>query len=239
MFNHDNRNTIHYLLIALVLFFLFELIFIQTSTFIWLVIWSVITYLAWQYYYRSDARALFWVGAVILCIIVLNTTIFKFILFAGIAILIFHWYQSKEMTTHHQPQFPSNNNDWKEEKTLFTNKWFGKQETDRNAYQWRDINIQSIIGETIIDLNQTVLPKGEPIIMVRQLAGTITIIVPFDVEVSIHHSVLAGSVDLLGHSDNQITNRTIHLETPDYPSSNQRVKIFTSMIAGKIEVKRG
>ena len=32
-----------------------------------------------------------------------------------------------------------------------------------HAYEWNDINIQNGIGNTVIDLSQTILPKGMPL----------------------------------------------------------------------------
>ena len=237
MLNKNKMKSIHYLLLGAIIFFIFEVIFIHTQSFIWMVVWLAIIYLARQYYYRPAGRTFFWIGLIGFIITVINTTTFQFILFIALVFLLLNWYQSKQTATYHQPQFPLDK-ETTNRKILFTNRWFGRQQTEINAYQWEDINIQSPFGETVIDLNYTVLPKGEPLIIVRQLVGNIQIIVPFDVEVSIHHSVLMGSVDILDHRDDNMTNRVVHIQTADYQTASQKVKIVTSMIAGKIEVIR-
>ncbi len=226
-----------YVLIGIIIFFIFEAIFIHTESLVWIGIWLVIIFLARQHYYRPIGRMFFWIGLVALGITVINTITFQFVLFITLVLFLLYWYQKKERTNDYQPQFPINQQ-LNEEKVLFTNQWFGKQQTEQSAYEWNDINIQTIVGETNIDLTYTVLPKGEPLIIVRHLFGTMKIVVPFDVEVSIHHSVLFGSVDILNHRDDTITNRVIHLQTEAYNQANQKVKIVTSMIAGKIEVTR-
>ncbi|MFB1049709.1 cell wall-active antibiotics response protein LiaF [Paraliobacillus sp. JSM ZJ581] len=237
MFNRKNMHVTEYLLLGIIIFLVFEAIFIHTESLIWLGVWIVIIYLARQHYYRPMGRMFFWVGVVALGITVINTITFQIVLFAILVILLLHWYQKNQRANYHQPQFPKSQQ-INEKKVLFTNKWFGRQQTERSAYEWSDVNIQAIAGETIIDLTYTVLPKGEPLIIARHLFGTVKIIVPFDVEVSIQHSVLFGAVDILEHRDEVITNRVIHLQTEAYNDANQKVKIVTSMIAGKIEVTR-
>lgn len=226
-----------YVLIGIIIFFIFEAIFIHTESLVWIGIWLVIIFLARQHYYRPMGRMFFWIGLVALGITVINTATFQIVLFVTLVVLVLYWYQKKDRTTEYQPQFPIDKQ-MKEEKILFTNQWFGKQQTEQAAYEWNDINIQTVAGETNIDLTYTVLPKGEPLIIVRHLFGKVKIVVPFDVEVSIHHSVLFGSVNILNHRDDTITNRVIHLQTEAYNQANQKVKIVTSMIAGKIEVIR-
>ncbi|WP_117148847.1 MULTISPECIES: cell wall-active antibiotics response protein LiaF [Paraliobacillus] len=238
MLNHNKMRKIHYVLLAIIIFFIYEVIFIHTESFIWIGIWLGMIYLARQYYYRPAGRTFFWIGLIGFIITLINTTTFQFILFVLLVFLLLNWYQSKQTSTYHQPQFPSTK-EGTNKKVLFSNKWFGKQQTAGHSYQWEDINIQSAFGETVIDLTYTVLPKGEPLIIVRQLIGTIQIVIPFDVEVSVHHSVLMGAVDILDHRDDNMTNRVVHLQTENYHAANQKVKIVTSMIAGKIEVIRG
>lgn len=229
-------QVLHYVFIAIIIFFLYEAIFVHTESFIWMIVWLVIIYLSRQHYYRPAGRTFFWIGIIAFGITVINTTTFQFVLFAVLVVLLLNWYQKNQKMNDHHPQFVEPQ--LTEKKILFTNKWFGKQQTQKNSYEWNDINIQAIAGETNVDLTYTVLPKGEPLVIIRQLFGTVRIIVPFDVEVSIHHSVLFGAIDILNHRDDNLANRVVHLQTEGYATANQKVKIVTSMIAGKIEVTR-
>lgn len=238
MFKHDHDHIVRYLILFLFLFFLFELIFIQTSTFIWLIIGAVITYIAWQHYYRPEGRAGFWVGIVIIIITLLNTTLFKFGLFLLFVLWGYRTYQQKQAPMYIQPQF-QDDADVKHELVLMVNKWFGKQTTPPTGYPFKDINIQSVIGETIIDLTATILPKGEPVVTIHQWIGRLVIIVPYDVEVSLNHSVLAGKVNLLGYQDARMTNKNLHIMTPNYHTATKRVRLHTTLLFGEIEVRRG
>ena len=100
------------------------------------------------------------------------------------------------------------------------------------------MNIQAGIGDTVIDLSYTVLPKDETVIFIRNVMGKVTIMIPYDVEVSVNHSVFFGSVRILDFKESSLMNRLIKVETADYEQANQKVKIFTSMMIGDIEVKR-
>ena len=71
------------------------------------------------------------------------------------------------------------------------------QKTPDHVYEWNDVNIQGGMGDTVIDLSYTVLPKGETVIFIRNIFGKVKILIPYDVEVSVNHSVLYGSAKIL------------------------------------------
>jgi lia operon protein LiaF len=123
-------------------------------------------------------------------------------------------------------------------KPLLENVLFGQQKTPAEVYEWDDINIQAGIGDTMIDLSYTVFPKGETVIFIRNVIGNIHILVPYEMEVSIHHSVIAGSTTIFEFQDTKIFNKVYHLKTFEYEKAEQKVKIFTSLVVGNIEVSR-
>ena len=63
-------------------------------------------------------------------------------------------------------------------------------------------------------------------------------LIPYDVEVSVNHSVLYGSAKILDFYESSYMNRQMKVETSQYEQTEQKVKIFTSMMIGDIEVKR-
>ena len=121
---------------------------------------------------------------------------------------------------------------------LFKNMMFGEQKTVEHTYEWNDVNIQTGVGDTVIDLSYTVLPKGETVIFIRNLIGNIQILVPYDVEISVHHSVLVGSVHVLDFQGSRQFNQNIHVQTANYDKQEQKIHIFTSLIVGNLEVRR-
>ena len=124
------------------------------------------------------------------------------------------------------------------EQPLLQNRFFGGQKTPDHVYEWNDVNIQGGMGDTVIDLSYTVLPKGETVIFIRNMIGKVKILIPYDVEVSVNHSVLYGSAKILDFYESSYMNRQMKVETAQYEQTEQKVKIFTSMMIGDIEVKR-
>ena len=113
-----------------------------------------------------------------------------------------------------------------------------EQKTPSGVYEWNDINIQSGIGDTIIDLSYTVLPKGETVIFIRNIIGNIHIQIPYEIEVSVNHSCIVGSTTVFENHQSRIFNQVFHLKTSGYESAEQKVKIFSSLLVGNIEVTR-
>ena len=240
--NRSNIDIVHLLLIGTAALLLFELLFIHTGLLIFIAICAFFVYWGKNTYYQTGGKLMFWLGLFFAIISILNTLAFRFILFATLIYFVYKWYQAKQQPTYYKPEFVEEQPEVGEtvkRKVMFTNKWFGNQETDKSAYEWQDINIQSGLGDIIVDLNYTVIPKSEPVIVIRNVIGNVQIIVPYDVEVSIHHSVLLGSVDIFDYQEANAFNQTLITETTNYANAKQRVKILTSMVVGKIEVKRG
>ncbi|WP_053217982.1 cell wall-active antibiotics response protein LiaF [Virgibacillus senegalensis] len=240
MFNRKNTDLIVMILLITVVIFVFELLFDGP----WL-LFCIIMYIAAIYYGRlhidkSWGRLVFWAGLVGLIITILNTTAFRFLLLTSLAYLMYRWYHSKKQPVYHKPQFEKDGSGEGaiQRPTIFTNKWFGRQKTSTKPYEWQDINIQTGIGDAVIDMNNTVLPKGEAVIFIRNLFGNMEILVPYEVEVSISHSTLFGSAEILDYAEDHMWNKVIHIESENYQHAKQKVKIVTSTLAGKIEVKR-
>lgn len=239
MFKKTKMDLVDLLLIATVLLFLIEFLFINPALIFFILIWSGLAYFGKKSYYRPRGKIMFWIGIVFLFITVFNTLAVRFLILSFVVYFLFKWYKSKQNPDYHTPQLFDLEEDVTEKQgILFRNKWFGKQQTEKHAYEWKDINIQSGIGDMIVDLNYTMIPKSEPIIVIRNVFGNVRIIVPYDVEVSVNHSVIFGSIKVLDHVETNVWNRVLHLQTANYEASTQKVKVYTSMIVGKLEVVR-
>lgn len=239
MFNLFNKKPIPYIILLILVIFLIEFIFLDSKHIVWTLICGGVSLIAWNYYYRQEYRILFWLGILGVGINLLETIFFRVLLAIPVIWFVIYYFQKIREDKSEPTLLQFGEEVLEESEVLFSNQWFGKQEIGNQPYRWQDINIQKLFGETVIDLRQTVLPKGEPVILLRNLAGKIKIIVPYDVELSIHHSVLIGSVDIFGYGDDQVVNRVIHYQTENYQKAPQRVKVYTTILAGKIEVSRG
>ena len=71
---------------------------------------------------------------------------------------------------------------------------FGNQRIGNDVYEWDDINIAVISGDTIIDLGNTLLPKDDNIVIVRKGIGRTRILVPLGVAIRLEHATLVGNV---------------------------------------------
>ena len=193
---------------------------------------------------KKTGKLLFWFGLFFLVVNVINMLAIKFFLLALLCILIVQYANRKKQAKTITPiikegvDLEKRSETIVKEQPLFQNRLFGQQKTPDHVYEWNDVNIQAGIGDTVIDLSYTVLPKEETVIFIRNMMGKVTIMIPYDVEVSVHHSVLFGSAKILDYKESSLMNRLLKVETADYEQTNQKVKIFTSMIIGDIEVKR-
>ncbi len=235
------NDMIRWLLITAAVVFVAELLLSGTGVLIGIGFGILFIYLGkWQLSGRKGT-ILFWVGIFIVAMSLLQSFAFYLVLTAGI---IYYFTKIHDSTTDkpqtYQPSFDQDASEEQvfEQKSLFQNSWFGAQSAGSNVYEWQDTNIQSFIGDTIIDLNYTVLPKEEAVLMVRKVLGNVRIIVPYDIEVDVHHSVVYGSVTIFDHREQNCWNKVIHMRTKDYQQSSQRIKIVTSVVAGKLEVVR-
>ena len=113
--------------------------------------------------------------------------------------------------------------------------WIGVQKIGKDTFEWDDINISHLMGDTIIDLGNTILPAKENVIVIRKGFGRVRILVPYGVGVMIHHHSFAGELEFEKQSYT-LSNESIQLYSKDYQRTSKRVKIYTTIVAGKIEV---
>lgn len=181
-------------------------------------------------------------GLLIAVITILNMFTFKLILLVLLVLFINKFWQSKKNPATFEPisaeQRTGNPEHIQRKPLFFKNTFSGNDQSTRQVYEWEDINIQSGFGDIVIDLSNTVLPGGENIISVRNIAGTIRILVPYEMEVMVIHSVICGSVSILDNEDHRVFNETVQYHTALYDESPHKIKILTATVAGKLEVKR-
>lgn len=116
------------------------------------------------------------------------------------------------------------------------NTFIGNQKFGDHVYEIDDINIQTGIGNTLIDLSMTMLPPGETVIVIRGFIGNIQLLVPYDVEASINHSVLVGHVQIFSEEEEGF-NKNIIYYPKNYAHASRKVKILTSIVIGDLEVR--
>jgi len=238
-----NTDNIGWLTLAGIALLLLEITFFNSGVIFSIVISTVCIYYGRQRLHRTSGKVFYWIGWISLGISIVTSMTFKFLLLAIIIYFVIQYFKSKNNPNHINPIIKEESNVVNEEivikrKPLLENNFMGSNQTSEHVYDWNDINIQTGIGDTIIDISNTVLPKEEAVISLRNLIGNIQILVPYETEVSFHHTVIFGSTTIFEHHEPRAINQTLSFQTQAYPNAVQKVKIVTSMLVGDIEVKR-
>lgn len=121
-------------------------------------------------------------------------------------------------------------------KKISQNRWFGEDsESEDDIYSWEDINFTKLIGNTIFDLGNTILPKDNNIILIRKGIGKTKIIVPEGIAISLNISMLIGKVRI-GNEEIDLKNETFHWYTDNYQENNRKIKLVSNVLIGEVEV---
>ena len=115
--------------------------------------------------------------------------------------------------------------------------WFGNQRIGDRVYEWDDININILSGDTIIDLGNTILPKKENVILIRKGVGRTRVLIPSGIGVQLEHTALLGTV-YFEEQEIKLRNDELQLYSADYSQSSRQIKIITTSLIGDIEVIR-
>ncbi|GGC96970.1 hypothetical protein GCM10007216_29720 [Thalassobacillus devorans] len=240
MLQRLNTDTLNWIIIIGVLLFVLEVAFFNGGLIFSVLFSGLLMYIGWKKYARLWAKVVFWVGAVSLTFTILNMMAVRFLIVAGLILFLVHYSRSKKEAVHLKPEWsPDAREPLFKVEPLFQQKFFGNQQTDDMAYQWKDINIHGGFGDRIIDLSNTVLPVDDTaVISIRHLIGNIEIYVPYEVEVSISHSAVFGRAAVFDNPYTNLINQQLAYRTEGYGSKQPQVKIITSLFSGNIEVKR-
>lgn len=249
MLKNMKSNYMSWTILIGIVVLLLEVSFFNSGLIFSLFISAAMIYIGRKYLPKKRGILLFWGGLFFLVASIFSMITFRFFLIAILINFVIQFVQSKRKPKYIIPVIKENENENENEdkdkqemmvrsRPLFENIFFGQQKTPSQVYEWNDVNIQSAVGDTVIDLSYTVLPKGETVIFIRNLIGNVQVLVPYELEVSISHSVIAGSTSILESPETKVFNHVLQLQTPDFEKAEQKVKIITSLVFGDLEVKR-
>jgi len=119
----------------------------------------------------------------------------------------------------------------------YKGQWFGSKSYGNDTYEWDDINIINLVGDTIIDLGNTLLPKEDAVILIRKGAGRTRVLVPTGIGISFEHSSLAGVAKFEGE-EYKLNNETLKAYSKEFDESSRKIRIISSTLLGEIEVIR-
>ncbi|WP_090633535.1 cell wall-active antibiotics response protein LiaF [Neobacillus massiliamazoniensis] len=243
MFKNTKNDYVGWMVLMGVIILLLEILFFNRGLIFSLFISSAMIYLGRKKLTKKRGKILFFGGIVFTLISILNMLTFKFILLAILLHFFIQYLKSKRNPRKMQPEFKEPVHIQQKEtmistKPFFENHFLGQQKTPNSVYEWNDVNIQTGIGDCVIDFSYTLLPQGETVIFIRNMIGNIQILIPYETEVSIHHSCVVGSANVFENHSSKMFNQVIQLKTPGYENAEQKVKIFTTLLVGNLEVSR-
>ncbi|MCD7033643.1 cell wall-active antibiotics response protein LiaF [Metabacillus sp. GX 13764] len=237
----SRTDTINMLLIIGAALLVFEFLFDNHGKIIFLGVTALCIYAGRKKLHSGVGKLLFWFGIIFFFITLLQTLAIKFLLFAFLIYFLYLYSKSKKHPVVLKPELiPSSGNkeDVIQKKPFLFNRFFGSSRTPDKAYEWDDINIQTGFGDTVIDLSNSVFPKGEAVILVHKAIGNTQILIPYGMEVNVSYSALYGSLYLFEHCDHKAFNQNLSYQTPQYEETVEKIKIVVSVFAGDLEVKR-
>lgn len=119
---------------------------------------------------------------------------------------------------------------------IIQNKWFGDDsESADEIYSWEDINYTKILGNTVVDLGNTLLPKQLNIILIRKGVGHTKIIIPEGIAVSLDVSILVGKITI-EKEEQTMLNETFKWYSENYQMSDRKIKLVANVLLGELEV---
>lgn len=237
-----NKNTMMWVLVIGIILFILDFTVFNPGLIFLLIIASAFIYYGKKRIKGFFGKLMLGMGILMLISAIINTFTFRILLLSALLFAIYQLFLAKKQTAVIEPVVNRNpgvvNEKVVRKSSLFKNIFYGRQETSSHVYEWQDINIQTGVGDCIIDLSNTVLPEGISVISVRSFVGDIKVLIPYEQEVSVHYSVLSGSLTFFNESDPRLLNKSIYMQTENFDSAERKVKIVASSFIGKIEVKR-
>lgn len=240
MFHQLTTKTFNWILIIGVILFIFEIIIFHGGNIFNAVFSAIVMYIGWKNFNKLWGKIVFWIFLINLVIAFFNLLAVRFLIAAILVLFVLDYAKKNKETDFLTPSLPGEINQGKVVKIepLFDHTMFGDQKTKDSAYSWKDINIHGGFGNRIIDLSNTVLPNDTAIISIRHIMGKIEIYVPYEVEVSIHHSSVFGRATIFEERHMNLMNKSLLYQTENYDTTYPRIKIVTSILSGDIEVIR-
>ena len=117
----------------------------------------------------------------------------------------------------------------------FKRNWLGNERIGNSIYEWDDINFSIFMGDTIIDLGNTILPKNESYIVIRKGFGKTRILVPNGIGIMIEHSAIKGKI-AFEEQQYVLENESIKMYSKYYEDQARTLKIVTNVLVGDLEV---
>ncbi|WP_150284520.1 cell wall-active antibiotics response protein LiaF [Rummeliibacillus sp. TYF-LIM-RU47] len=227
---HLSTKTLTMLGITAFLLIFIEATFFGNGSIMFAIIGAFFMYVS----IRRKRKWLFWLGVIFLGIALLSMWSLRLVIIGVLLYLLWKLRKGEEfhISVSKQPAEQAN--------SFIQNKLFSFQGTPIESYEWQDVHIQSLAGDLLIDVTQTVLPKGASLISVRQGFGKVKVLVPYEIPVRLHYSTFIGDAHCFGQNYPRIWNDTIAVRNgyENAEDSSAELIITVSTLFGNVEVIR-
>lgn len=106
-------------------------------------------------------------------------------------------------------------------------------------WRLRPLNVNHLIGDTVIDLTRATIPDGLTKIHVGCIIGDVKILLPKDedVEPSVTMTSIMGEFNMFGKRDDSMF-KTRREESAHYPTAKKQLQIMANVLIGDLRIER-
>ncbi|MDQ0214344.1 lia operon protein LiaF [Oikeobacillus pervagus] len=183
-------------------------------------------------------NALFIIGIILTIMVIFATFSFRVLLVFLLIYWFYHYVYEKNTHSDENTNQGMDHRNIIRKRPYFSN--FQRTFThddEQEAFELQDINSFFNFSDIFIDLRMAYIPQGEAVIIIRGISGNIQLLIPYDIEVSIHHSAVIGKATIFKQEEKKIWNQNMIYQTEQYENASRKVKILTSVVIGDLEVR--
>lgn len=114
-------------------------------------------------------------------------------------------------------------------------KWIGRDHLGSTEFEWEDMNYIKCMGETVIDLGNTLLPQKENVVIIRKGFGKTKILVPNEVGITVNYTSLHG-LFISEEETLRLKNEQLKYIEKEYANKPRKLHIIVSVLIGDLEV---
>lgn len=130
----------------------------------------------------------------------------------------------------HSRKTPQGESDLHRQSLLQSLRW------DREPWELKNTTIWFFAGEARLDLSLAMVEAGETTVTIQGVAGDVEIIIPDDLGIELDCTVLLGQINGFARKETGLMNRMVW-RSPNYDTSEQKVKLQLSFVVADIDIK--
>ncbi|MCL6457717.1 MAG: cell wall-active antibiotics response protein [Gorillibacterium sp.] len=114
--------------------------------------------------------------------------------------------------------------------------FIGSIRYDTEPWVLRDMSLWHAVGEMRFDFSLAIPEAKEVTVILQGMVGSLHIIIPEDMAVSIEGTVYAGVLNVIGSKREGLSNKVVW-QSPQYDQAEMKVKLIASYLVGEVSIK--